>query len=299
MITLGVSLIQILLTGLGTIVTVVLPERVPVEHRGTFSSCLGVAGPIGTYLGTTIAEYFLKSPICECLTFSIITVITTVALAMLCREAIPQEQDCDSASQAAPLAFFSSLAVIDFRWVFVSRFLIIAAYCLVSGYQLYLLQDYVDHAPGKTPLAISATLNTWVSITVTIAAMAAGTASDRLRRRNVFVFWAAIVISIATLLPLLVATTGGMLAYAIASGLGLGCYFAVDTALVADVLPDDKNGARDVGILNIAAAAPQILTPVFGAAVVNHLGGYTALLLGGSLLALLSAAAIRGVKSVR
>jgi len=298
-IALGVALIQILLTGLGTIVAVVIPERVPVAHRGGLSSWLGLAGPIGTYLGTAIAVYFLRSPLRGCLTFSAITVITTLALAVLCREAPPPLSETDGFPRFAPLAFFSSFAMIDFRWVFISRFLILAAFCLVSGYQLYLLQDYVARSPGKTPLELSATLNIWLSISMTLAGMVAGTASDRLRRRNVLVFWSAIAISIATVLPLLLATTGGMFAYSIASGLGLGCYFAVDTALVADVLPDNKNGARDMGILNTAAAAPQILTPVLGVIIVNHLRGYTALLLTASLLAILSAVAIRAVRSIR
>ena len=40
------------------------------------------------------------------------------------------------------------------------------------------------------------------------------------------------------------------------SGLGFGTYLAVDLALVADVLPDAADSARDLGLFNIANALP-------------------------------------------
>jgi len=40
------------------------------------------------------------------------------------------------------------------------------------------------------------------------------------------------------------------------SGLGFGMYVAVDLALVADVLPDEHEAAKDLGVLNFAGALP-------------------------------------------
>ena len=44
-------------------------------------------------------------------------------------------------------------------------------------------------------------------------------------------------------------------------GLGFGTYMAVDLALVADVLPDSADSARDMGLFNIANALPYALAP--------------------------------------
>ena len=44
-------------------------------------------------------------------------------------------------------------------------------------------------------------------------------------------------------------------------GLGFGLYMAVDLALVADVLPDTDNVAKDLGIFNIAGALPFTIAP--------------------------------------
>ena len=40
-------------------------------------------------------------------------------------------------------------------------------------------------------------------------------------------------------------------------GLGFGVYVAVDLALVVDVLPDNDNAAKDLGVFNIAGALPS------------------------------------------
>ena len=51
------------------------------------------------------------------------------------------------------------------------------------------------------------------------------------------------------------------------SGLGFGMYMAVDLALVADVLPDKDNVAKDLGVFNIAAALPSSIAPAIAPAI--------------------------------
>ena len=41
------------------------------------------------------------------------------------------------------------------------------------------------------------------------------------------------------------------------SGLGFGMYAAVDLALVVDVLPDNDNAAKDLGVFNMAGRSPS------------------------------------------
>ena len=90
-----------------------------------------------------------------------------------------------------------------------------------------------------------------------------------------------------------------MLAFAACSGLAFGVYLAVDAALVTQVLPDEKNVARDLGILNIANAGPQIIAPFIGAQVIALMGGYNALLAAAAVCAVGSALAILPVRGVR
>ena len=84
------------------------------------------------------------------------------------------------------------------------------------------------------------------------------------------------------------------------SGLGFGLYMAVDLALVADVLPDDANAAKDLGVLNIAGALPFSLAPATAPLVLAIGGGsYPALYAVAGVCALIGAAAILPVRRVR
>jgi MFS family permease len=62
-------------------------------------------------------------------------------------------------------------------------------------------------------------------------------------------------------------------------GLGFGVFVAVDYALLTEVLPDLDDSGRDLGIINIASALPQVVAPVIAALVVSSLGGYPVLYL--------------------
>jgi MFS family permease len=70
--------------------------------------------------------------------------------------------------------------------------------------------------------------------------------------------------------------TGAIIAAAVL-GLGYGVYASVDQALVTQVLPADADRAKDLGIINIANSAPQVLAPALAAPIVTYLGGYPAL----------------------
>jgi MFS family permease len=90
-----------------------------------------------------------------------------------------------------------------------------------------------------------------------------------------------------------------MLLFAVLNGLAFGCFMAVDTAVVTLVLPRAEDTARDMGVLNIANAGPQIIAPFVASAVVTGLGGYRPLFLVGGALSVLGALAIVPIRSVR
>ncbi|MEU4650688.1 MFS transporter [Nocardia fluminea] len=70
------------------------------------------------------------------------------------------------------------------------------------------------------------------------------------------------------------------------------------SALVTMVLPKAEDAARDMGVLNIASAGPQILGPFVASAVVS-LAGCSPLFILGGLLSVLGALAVAPIRSVR
>ena len=65
------------------------------------------------------------------------------------------------------------------------------------------------------------------------------------------------------------------------------------------VLRLSPDRARDLGVVNIASAAPQALGPLLAAPIVTHLGGYPALFILTGVVTLLGAVAVVKIRSVR
>ena len=81
-------------------------------------------------------------------------------------------------------------------------------------------------------------------------------------------------------------------------GAGFGVYLSVDNALVTQVLPAVSDRAKDLGVVNIASSAPQVIAPVVAAPIVRGLGGYPALYALTALVTLLGAVLVSRIRSV-
>ncbi|WP_234323773.1 MFS transporter [Streptomyces sp. NRRL F-2580] len=123
--------------------------------------------------------------------------------------------------------------------------------------------------------------------------------TDRFDRRKLFVGASALLLAVALTIPAVSASWTAMLAFSVVNGLAFGCYMAVDTALVTMVLPKAEDAARDMGVLNIATAGPQIVAPFIASVIVSLSGGYTALFVVAAVLAVAGAPAVKPIRSVR
>jgi MFS family permease len=95
-------------------------------------------------------------------------------------------------------------------------------------------------------------------------------------------------------------TFNGFLVGMAIGGLGFGVYMAVDLALIADVLPDKDNAAKDLGVFNVAGALPFSVAPAVAPAILAIGGGsYGALYAVAGTCAIIGATAILPVKAVR
>jgi MFS family permease len=112
------------------------------------------------------------------------------------------------------------------------------------------------------------------------------------------VFIASAITALAMAILLLSPTWTGMMIFAAVNGVGFGAYMAVDTALVTLVLPNPENAARDMGVLNVANAGPQMIAPLAAAFFIG-LGGYPTLFIASIVVAILGALTVLRVKTVR
>jgi MFS family permease len=206
----------------------------------------------------------------------------------------------DTRSWGVRLAeFVSALRHRDFALVFASRAAAILGYFLVVSYELYILTDYIK-LPGTMKPAQGVTVLAAISaVGAILAAAIAGPISDRLNRRKQFVILSSAIAGGACILPVLSPTFTTIEIFAAFAGIAFGCYLSVDAALVTLVLPRSEDAARDLGVLNIANAGPQVIAPLFAALIISHLGGYRTLFIIGGCCGIAGAFAVIPVRSVR
>ena len=137
------------------------------------------------------------------------------------------------------------------------------------------------------------------AVAVFATVVVAGVISDKIGKRRVFVAASAVFISIATALMAFASSFELVIVAAIILGLGTGVFTAVDFALVSQVLPTASNNGKDIGIINLAIALPNVFSPIVAPFMVTSLGGYTGLYLLSGVLAIIGGVLVYRIKSVK
>ncbi|MDG4856874.1 MFS transporter [Streptomyces sp. T-3] len=295
----GWCLVQATMNVYQAAVTAVVPDRIPVARRGTASALVGLALPIGGTGGVLIASQMTGRLATGYLVLGAVAAGAAVLLSTLCRDVPRAVKPAPVSRRRRLAAFLSAMANHDFRWAFIGRALMVLGYFSVVGYQLYILDDHIALPAGLEPAEAIAVLTPVQMAAMAVSTVAGGVLSDRWNRRKVFVGVSAALAGAVMIVPVISPTWTGMLVFSALNGLGFGCFMAVDTAVVTLVLPRAEDAARDMGVLNIANAGPQIIAPFVASAIVTVFGGYTALFLVGGALSLLGALAIVPIRGVR
>ena len=297
----GWCIAQVFLNALLAAQVAVLPDQVPTVQRGLVSGILGVCLPVASVAATYLVQAFEGRRLMTFLAPLVVGGMLVALFTTLLRDRRLDEADRPpwSLRQVLETFYVSPRANPDFAWAFTSRFMLIMAYAFLVTYQAYYLIDEVG--VPQSEVAHQIYLGTLAqSVALVIASPLTGRASDRLRRRKVFVMAAATTYAAALVILATASVTGGYLLGMTIGGLGFGMYMAVDLALVVDVLPDAASAAKDLGVLNIAGALPFALAPAVAPAVLAvSANSYSVLYLVAGACALLGALAVVPIRRVR
>jgi len=279
----------------------VLPDQVPEIQRGTVEGVLGVCLPIASVSGTFLVQLFTGNAIgmfmvpCGIGGFFVLLFAVTLNDRRLTKADRPPW----SVREFAGTFYVNPRKSPDFAWAFASRFMFVMAYALLTTYQAYYLLGKIGSSEADVPQQIF--LGTLVqSVLIVGASLIGGKLSDRAGRRKIFVLTASIVYGLAMFVIAIASNFNGFLVGMAIGGLGFGVYMAVDLALVADVLPDKANAAKDLGVLNIAGALPYSVAPAIAPVILVIGGGsYGVLYAFAGVCAIIGGLAILPVKRVR
>lgn len=304
-VTIGWVLSQLTLNMVLAALQALLPDQVPLEQRARVSAVLGIAQQVSPLLGIGLA-YGVQEAGGGIGSMSLVPGIVGAALMLLLAWRIGDvpHDELGAFSFADFIRGFSieRAGRYDFGWTWFGRFFVILGFAVYTTYQPYFIADRLG-VPEDGVLLQQFIALLIFAVVLTVSAVVSGRLSDRTGRRKPFVFASAAVVGVG-LTMLAVATTLPLFYLAaVVMGVGIGAYFAVDLALITDVLPDkDHKAAKDMGIFNIANSLPQSVAPAIAPlflAIGSGGSNYTALFIAGAAFAVLGALLIAPIRAVK
>ena len=275
--------------GLNTLqagLTAVIPDQTPVSQRGLVSGWVGLTQSVGVVAGVLLVTavgggYAL---------IALVVVLTVLPFVLTTPD--PRPRTPPPPFQAYR---FDAFRDRDFSWAFATRFLVQLGNAMATLYLLYFLRDKVHYANADDGLALLIVIYTLATVlTVVIGRVI----SDRTGRRKPSVIVSGYVMAVATAILAFWPTWTAAIVAAVILGLGFGVYLSVDQALITQVLPAADDRGRDLGVINIANSAPQVLGPAIAFPLVSYLGGYAALYLSAAAVTVLGSVLVTRIRSV-
>lgn len=293
----GWCLVQVALNAPFAALCAAIPDQVPLARRGAVGGWFGVAQTVGVIAGTGLATTggSVTGGYAACAAFVVLASLPFVLLrhdTVVPRSAVPSW----GVGELVRGLWVSPRLHPDFAWAWVTRFLVNLGNAIALLYLWYYLKDRVGVADPDGSVFLL-TLVYAVALLATV--VASGVWSDRVGRRRVFVVVAGVVMAAAALVLAFVPTFTGALVAAVVLGTGFGVYTSVGFALITQVLPAAVDRGKDLGVINIANALPQVLAPVVAAPIVSGLGGYPVLYTVSAAVGLVGAVLVLRIRSVR
>lgn len=269
---LGWCLIQLVLNAPMAALSAAIPDQVPEHQRGAAAGYFGVSQTFGVMAGTGLALVG-GSIMTGYLACAVFVLLAPIPFLLLRRDVVLDPADRPPLEWGPFLRGFwiSPRKHPDFGWAWLTRFLMNLSNALVMLYLLFYLTDEVRIDEPEGGVFILTVVNALVML---VSVMVSGVWSDRIGKRRIFVVWAGLVMGVATLLLAVWPTWPMAVTAAVVLGIGFGVFTSVDFALLTQVLPESADRGKDLGVLNVANALPQVLAPALAAPIVALAGGY-------------------------
>ncbi|MGH3250839.1 MAG: MFS transporter [Trebonia sp.] len=181
-----------------------------------------------------------------------------------------------------------------FGLVWFGKFLVTLAETIALLYLFYYLQDVVHYNnPGRGQLILIAV----ATLAVIVATVTVGRIADRSGGYRRYAVLASLLMAAVGFVLAGTAQWALVIVCALALGAGYGAFQSVSQALSIVVLPDQAHAGRDLGIINVASAVPQVIGAPIAGLVVAGAGGYRGLFVFAGLLAIAAALVFTRVRS--
>lgn len=292
-----------------------IPDLVPQDQRGSASGYMAVMSQVGTLAGSFLVGVGLNGR-SETVKYGVIcAVVLLVSLLTIFgikETPLPYEPPPLRWKPYLKSLWIDPRVYPDFAWVWITRALVMLGFYTILPFVQYYLSDVVHVAkPEETaPILLAIIL-----VGATASGYIGGAISDRIGRKRV-VYVANMVIAVMTIALIFCATIPQTLLVGVLFGLGYGAYISVDWALGTDVLPSDKDAAKDMAVWHVSMTFPQAIGGPVAGFILSSFGqrfelingervphyntsGYAAVFILSAIAFLLGAFLLRNVKKVK
>lgn len=298
----GWCLAQLAFNAVLAAIIAVLPDQVPIEQRGTVAGVMGICLPLGQVSGTFLVQSVASSTLLMFMMPATICVVLVLifALSLRDRRLAPGTAPSFGWRDAVAVYWVNPRQHPDFAWTWLSRLLLVLGTAFLNTYQPFYLIEKLGHTEAQIPTLIFQGILVQTVAIIAVSVLG-GRLSDAIGRRKIFVVIGGVVYALGLWVIAAAPDYPTFLLGMTITGIGHGIYFAVDLALVTDVLPNrSRDAAKDLGIFNVANALPQAIAPAVAPLILATSGGnYTWLFAIAGSISLLAAITILPVKSVR
>ncbi|MCG6188675.1 MFS transporter [Maribellus maritimus] len=292
------SLISIFITVNMVVTSAIIPDRVPIEKRGTLASCIGIGQLIGMAIGLALGGNFVDNVNTGLIITGLVPFIVSIVFVLLIREESNINEPLQSDSTIMWQSFFTPKNSRDFYWAILSRFILVFGTQMILAYQLYIITDHFHQQSEGTVRALNL-----AAIAYTVGALIGGAVggplSDKLGKRKGLTILSVFIIGSSILLIIVFPTVTSFAWYKLLNGLGYGVYLSVHTALTADLIPDGNSKAKDMSFLSVANGLGGVFAPLLSAFAIGLGMGYNPMFIIATILSIGSLFLILPIKSVK
>jgi MFS family permease len=252
-----------------------IPDYVPYGQVGAASGWMGLASMLGNLIGGAVMPMLNASVGTDGLLWLLLMLLfgaccLTLASnerqknAQIFYEARSNQYTRGTRSPLTWAEFGQPFRSSNFVWVFVTRFLVMLSFNIVTTVLNYFVSDVVDRPYNLFGLVIDdpdAATGVFVGLTLVgslLSALSAGVLSDRYGRK-IMVYISGAMQTLSLIALFFVTNYSVLVLIAPIYGIGFGAYTAVDWALASDALPSSGDIAKDMGIWHISITLPSVM----------------------------------------
>lgn len=291
----------------GAAVQNIQADKLPENQRGKVSALTGLMTQIAPVLGIGIAYAVSSSTFLVFLVPGLIGAVLLVLFPLIKPEGSSKNITVDSSITLRKVVAgygFNPRKYPDFAWNWLGRFFFFFGLYFNTTFGTFFYAQRLE-LPVREVAGVVATVGMLGVVAAAGGALLGGFLSDKLKRRRLFVIIAAGLFVAGAVFEAFAYSLPQLIVGAVLMQLAIAVFATVNQAMVFAILPNRSEAGRYMAVVAFAQKIPSAVAPLIAPLIITigAVGAdknYTALYLGGAVLALVGGLIILvKVKSVR